>query len=361
MQRAWVSRYALIQLSTRLIEQASHIEGASHHEDAIRAVVRRAPRGYTPLPMKIRLRFLVALVLAAFSSVALAQGFGSVSSGKRLPDEQAPAAAAASNPFMTTPAAAGETPNPFMTTPAAAGETANPFMTTPAAAGETSNPFMTTPAAAGGTPNPFMTTPAAAGETSNPFMNTPAAAGETSNPFMGTQGAGGEAAAASGSAATIPFGSTYSAAIAASPRALESADRILVKKSARRLYLLRSNRVLAEYPIRLGLNPYGPKLREGDFRTPEGVYELSRRNQHSDFFLSLEVSYPNAADRDRARQNGVKPGGLIMIHGQPNTPRKSPDYYASNDWTDGCIAVSNSDMVDIWLRTSMGTTIEILP
>jgi hypothetical protein len=333
MQRAWVSRYALIQLSTRLIEQASHIEGASHHEDAIRAVVRRAPRGYTPLPMKIRLRFLVALVLAAFSSVALAQGFGSVSSGKRLPDEQAPAAAAASNPFMTTPAAAGETSNPFMTTPAAAGET----------------------------PNPFMTTPAAAGETSNPFMNTPAAAGETSNPFMGTQGAGGEAAAASGSAATIPFGSTYSAAIAASPRALESADRILVKKSARRLYLLRSNRVLAEYPIRLGLNPHGPKLREGDFRTPEGVYELSRRNQHSDFFLSLEVSYPNAADRDRARQNGVKPGGLIMIHGQPNTPRKSPDYYASNDWTDGCIAVSNSDMVDIWLRTSMGTTIEILP
>jgi murein L,D-transpeptidase YafK len=139
------------------------------------------------------------------------------------------------------------------------------------------------------------------------------------------------------------------------------ADRILVEKDARRLSLLRSGRVVAEYPIRLGLNPYGHKLREGDFRTPEGTYHLSRRNPRSEFFLSLEVSYPSAADRARARRAGDRPGGLIMIHGQPNVPRKSPDYYANNDWTDGCIAVSNSDMVDIWLRTGLGTTIEIRP
>jgi L,D-transpeptidase catalytic domain len=139
------------------------------------------------------------------------------------------------------------------------------------------------------------------------------------------------------------------------------ADRIVIEKAARRLYLLRGDDVLVEYPVRLGLNPYGHKQREGDFRTPEGTYYLSRRNPRSEFFLSVEVSYPNEADRARARQAGVRPGGLIMIHGQPNVPRKAPDYYANNDWTDGCIAVSNPDMVDIWLRTRVGTPIEIKP
>ena len=141
----------------------------------------------------------------------------------------------------------------------------------------------------------------------------------------------------------------------------DTADRIVVRKGERRLYLLRSDDIIAEYPIKLGLNPYGPKEREGDFRTPEGTYQLVRRNSRSDYFLSLEVSYPNATDRARARGRGVPPGGLIMIHGQPNVPRKAPDYYVRNDWTDGCIAVSNSDMVDIWLRTDIGVPIEIHP
>jgi hypothetical protein len=139
------------------------------------------------------------------------------------------------------------------------------------------------------------------------------------------------------------------------------AERIVVEKGNRRLLLLRGGDVIATYPVRLGLNPYGHKQREGDFRTPEGTYYLSRRNPQSQFFLSVEVSYPNAEDRERARQSGVRPGGLIMIHGQPNVPRKPPEYYASNDWTDGCIAVSNSDMVDIWQRTRLGMPIEIRP
>jgi murein L,D-transpeptidase YafK len=164
--------------------------------------------------------------------------------------------------------------------------------------------------------------------------------------------------------ATVPFGSvgTTAAASPSVPRFdYEKADRIVVKKSERRLYLLRANQAIAEYPIRLGLNPNGHKLREGDFRTPEGTYELVRRNPRSDFFMSLEVSYPNDADRARAKQLGVKPGGLIMIHGLPNVLRKSPEYYANFDWTNGCIAVSNSDMVDIWLRTGLGTKVEIRP
>ncbi len=139
------------------------------------------------------------------------------------------------------------------------------------------------------------------------------------------------------------------------------ADRIIIRKSERRLSLLRSGRVIAEYPIRLGLNPKGHKQREGDFRTPEGSYRLVRRNSRSRFFLSIEVSYPNDTDRMRARKAGVAPGGLIMIHGQPNVPRLAPDYYVANDWTDGCIAVSNPDMVEIWQRTTLGTPIEIRP
>jgi murein L,D-transpeptidase YafK len=144
-------------------------------------------------------------------------------------------------------------------------------------------------------------------------------------------------------------------------RGFSDADRVVVYKSRRRLELLKSGAVIADYPIRLGLNPAGHKLHEGDFRTPEGHYYLSRRNPRSDFFLSIEVSYPNDTDRRRARGHGKAPGGSIMIHGQPNVPRKPADYYARNDWTDGCIAVSNSDMVDIWLRTKVGLPIDIRP
>ncbi|MGB5103813.1 MAG: L,D-transpeptidase family protein [Steroidobacteraceae bacterium] len=172
---------------------------------------------------------------------------------------------------------------------------------------------------------------------------------------ISSMGSGQGAAASTGSVASVP------AAQPARNSSFATADRIVVKKGERKLYLLRSRQVIAEYPVKLGLNPYGHKEKEGDFRTPEGTYQLVRRNPRSEFFLSLEVSYPNETDRARARARGVPPGGLIMIHGQPNVLRKSPDYYASNDWTNGCIAVSNSDMVDIWLRTGVGTPIEIRP
>ncbi|HSQ68737.1 MAG TPA: L,D-transpeptidase family protein [Steroidobacteraceae bacterium] len=139
------------------------------------------------------------------------------------------------------------------------------------------------------------------------------------------------------------------------------ADKVLVKKSERQLYLMRRGQVIAQYPIKLGLNPFGHKQREGDFRTPEGRYELIRRNPSSRFFLSIEISYPNREDRAVASEAGYPPGGLIMIHGQPNEPTRPPAYYASKDWTDGCIAVSNADMIDIWNRAPLGIPIEIRP
>ncbi len=137
------------------------------------------------------------------------------------------------------------------------------------------------------------------------------------------------------------------------------AEKVVVIKHERVLRLLRRGRVIAEYPIKLGLNPYGHKQREGDFRTPEGKYELVFRNPKSEFFLSIQISYPNREDAAAARENGFEPGGLIMIHGQPNEPKRPLDHYATRDWTDGCIALSNADMVDVWLRTTAGIPIEI--
>ncbi len=141
----------------------------------------------------------------------------------------------------------------------------------------------------------------------------------------------------------------------------DRADYIVVDKSDRKLYLYKAGRVLREFEVSLGQMPNGPKQREGDFRTPEGKYSLDARNANSDFFLSIHVSYPNESDRARARAEGVDPGGQIMIHGWPNEPKYDLRRYQDTDWTDGCIAVSNSDMVDIWLMTRESTPIEIRP
>lgn len=142
---------------------------------------------------------------------------------------------------------------------------------------------------------------------------------------------------------------------------LPLADNVVVHKSERRLYLFRDGRVLRSYKVALGLRPDGHKQFEGDYRTPEGNYRLVRRNPNSEFFLSIQVSYPNESDVARAHRLGLRPGGAIMIHGQPNIPRKSRDYYTNVDWTEGCIAVANSDMVEIWLMTPVDTPIEITP
>ena len=139
------------------------------------------------------------------------------------------------------------------------------------------------------------------------------------------------------------------------------ADRVLVEKGERKLHLLKNGVPFKTFDIALGPAPEGDKEQEGDQKTPEGVYLLDARNPDSDFFLSIHISYPNATDRAEARQMGVDPGGQIMIHGQPNIPTYSAAYYAREDWTNGCIAVSNSDMIDIWLMTPDRVPIEIVP
>ena len=142
---------------------------------------------------------------------------------------------------------------------------------------------------------------------------------------------------------------------------LRPADRIVVHKSSRKMEIYREGQVIASYRVSLGLVPEGHKQREGDFRTPEGSYRLTRRNAQSDFFLAVQVSYPESTDIVMARKNGWSPGGLIMVHGLPNLPKYPRDRYLNTDWTDGCIALSNEDMLDFWLLTGQGTPIEIRP
>ena len=139
------------------------------------------------------------------------------------------------------------------------------------------------------------------------------------------------------------------------------ADEIIVHKAERRLYLMRHGEVLREYKVALGLEPEGAKERAGDFRTPEGRYQLQHRNARSDYFLSIQVSYPNEDDKRRAHHNGWDPGGSIMIHGMPNNLHHPLNYYWHQDWTDGCIALSNSDMVELWLMTPDNIPIDIMP
>lgn len=139
------------------------------------------------------------------------------------------------------------------------------------------------------------------------------------------------------------------------------ADEVLVEKAARKLHLLKDGKPFRTFRIALGVSPEGDKREEGDQKTPEGRYTLDSRNPDSDFFLSIHISYPSPVDRAEARANGVDPGGQIMIHGQPNEPTYSAAFYRSADWTNGCIAVSNSDMIDIWLMTPDNIHIEIRP
>ncbi len=139
------------------------------------------------------------------------------------------------------------------------------------------------------------------------------------------------------------------------------ADQVLIKKAERKLHLIKDGVAFRTFDIALGIRPVGEKEQEGDFKTPEGQYILDMRNSHSEFFLSIHVSYPNFLDIRSARAKGVEPGGAIMIHGQPNSPSRSEAYYDTQDWTNGCIAVSNSDMIDIWLMTANNTPIEIRP
>ncbi len=137
------------------------------------------------------------------------------------------------------------------------------------------------------------------------------------------------------------------------------ADSIVVDKSDRTLVLYKTSQEVARYNnIRFGAAPEGHKRFEGDERTPEGRYTIDGRNPGSSYHLSLRISYPNASDRAYAAARGKSPGGDIFIHGQPNG--RNGDLIKS-DWTDGCIALSNAEVEQIWRVVPDGTVITIQP
>jgi murein L,D-transpeptidase YafK len=139
------------------------------------------------------------------------------------------------------------------------------------------------------------------------------------------------------------------------------ADTILIVKHERKLYLLRDNSPLRSYRIALGLSPTGAKERQWDFRTPEGSYIIDFRNEHSHYFKALHISYPSAADLRRSSALHLRVGGDIFIHGEPNQPSKPVSYYKTRDWTNGCIALSDVDLQDVWDLTAGRTRVEIVP
>ncbi|MEM0949234.1 MAG: L,D-transpeptidase family protein [Pseudomonadota bacterium] len=132
--------------------------------------------------------------------------------------------------------------------------------------------------------------------------------------------------------------------------------RIVVLKEKRAMYLLHHGEVLRSFEFELGFTPTGHKTMEGDGRTPEGQYIIDRRNPNSRFHLSIGINYPNAQDIEVARKLGVSPGGDIFIHGTPKLIGGRDD-----DWTWGCIAVTNREMEDIYAMVPNGTPITIYP
>ena len=143
-------------------------------------------------------------------------------------------------------------------------------------------------------------------------------------------------------------------------------DEVRVYKAQRQVQVLQKGVVIKAYAMRLGFAPIGHKATEGDGKTPEGSYILDWRNPNSQFYKSLHISYPNANDTTQAKARGVSAGGDVMIHGSSNLPQGKPqqamyDYLPREDWTHGCVSVSNQDMDELWAHVKNGTKIVIYP
>ena len=145
------------------------------------------------------------------------------------------------------------------------------------------------------------------------------------------------------------------------PLGTEPVDLILVDKSDRTLSLVRDGETVRTYAVGLGFEPEGDKARQGDGRTPEGIFHIGRRNDASRFHLSLGLDYPRPEDVARASAGGYSPGGDIFIHGQPNGLDLGPRARVAGDWTDGCVAVTNANIEEVWAVAPLGTTVEIRP
>ncbi len=139
------------------------------------------------------------------------------------------------------------------------------------------------------------------------------------------------------------------------------ADSVVIEKKAHRMTQFHLGRAIRSYRIALGAQPVGDKLGAGDQRTPEGLFSIDGRNPYSQYHLSLSISYPDDAHRVRAEAAGVSPGGNIMIHGLPNGRGKTGAYHRTADWTNGCVALTDEEIEEIWNVVPIGTPVQIKP
>ena len=138
-------------------------------------------------------------------------------------------------------------------------------------------------------------------------------------------------------------------------------DSVVIEKKARHLMLFRDGKVVRTYLVALGAHPEGDKLRKGDHRTPEGVFYIDSRQPNSHYHLALHISYPDASHRERSRAVGAEPGGDIMIHGLPNGMGAAGALHRLHDWTNGCVALTDEEIEEIWSVVPIGTPVEIKP
>jgi len=159
-------------------------------------------------------------------------------------------------------------------------------------------------------------------------------------------------------------GGSYPSSGCAQPMSSVVADKIVVDKSDRKMYLYKNGSLLGSMPVSLGANDHkGAKIKRGDKRTPIGTYTILNKRCHSVKYMAMTISYPNASDRAKAAARGVDPGSLITIHGQPhwNADGHGDNYTLTKDWTDGCIALTNSGMRKLWSMIRVGTPITLQP
>ncbi len=140
---------------------------------------------------------------------------------------------------------------------------------------------------------------------------------------------------------------------------LADVELVKVDKSENRMFLIAGGEVVKEFHIALGGNPKGHKVQEGDKRTPEGRYTFDYKKEDSAFYRAMHISYPNETDIARAEAMGVSPGGFIMIHGQSNESKLKDNFIQRFNWTDGCIALTNSEMDEFMDLVQVGTPVEI--
>lgn len=139
------------------------------------------------------------------------------------------------------------------------------------------------------------------------------------------------------------------------------ADLIVIVKSSRQMTLMSTGKPIKTYKVALGTQPVGAKERQGDHRTPEGHYIIDAKIENSRFHRALRIAYPNEADRERARKLGVRPGGAVEIHGLGDEFGWVGSLHRQTDWTDGCVAVTNGEIDEIWPMVPVGTPVDIRP